>query len=126
MTESENEKIVRKVYEAFQSKDLDALQSYLSDDFKWIGASLGEYDIEGFRRASLRDYEAFPDGKIDIKRVVAQGNTIVLENFTSGTHSETNKRVEFPSVEIFELEDGKVKLWKTYCNMALIRQQISE
>jgi steroid delta-isomerase-like uncharacterized protein len=133
LTESENEKTVRKAYEFLLSKDLDSLTNLLTDDFKYVGASTKEFDIEGFHRLNLRDANAFPDAKMDFKRIVTQGDTIVVEYVQSGTHKgelggiqATNKRVEIPFVDILELENGKIKLWKDYCNTALIKQQLSE
>ena len=133
MTESENEKVVRKAYELLMSKDLDSLTNLLTDDFKYVGASTREYDFEGFHRIALRDVNAFPDAKIDFERIVTQGDTVVVEYVWSGTHTgeymgypATNKRVEVPFVEILELESGKIRLWKDYCNTALIKQQLSE
>ena len=133
MTESENEKVVRKAYELLLRKDLDSLTNLLTDDFKYVGASTREYDVEGFRRMALRDVNVFPDAKIDFERIVTQGDTVVVEYVWSGTHKgeyggiqATNKRVEVPFVEILELESGKIRLWKDYCNTVLFKQQLSE
>jgi predicted ester cyclase len=45
-----------------------------------------------------------------------------------GTHTAevfgvqpTNKRVKVPFLDLFELEDGKIKLYKTYGNMILFQ-----
>jgi len=65
LTESENEKVVRKALEFLLSKDLDSLTNLLTDDFKYVGVATREYDIERFRRISLRDFNVFPDAKID-------------------------------------------------------------
>jgi len=64
---------------------------------------------------------------------VTQGDTVVVEYVESGTHKgelwgiqATNKRVKGSFVDILELENGKIRLWKDYCNTALIKQQLSE
>ena len=81
----------------------------------------------------MRDFNVFPDTKIDFERIVTQGDTVVVEYVMSGTHKgklggvqATNKIVEVPFVDILELERGKIRLWKDYCNTALIKQQLNE
>ena len=76
---TENKKVVLKAYDFLLSKDLDALTDLLADDFKYVGASTKEFDVEGFRRITLRDFNVFPDTKIDFE-------TIVVEYVISGTH----------------------------------------
>ena len=133
MSESENEKIVRKAYELLLLNDIDSLTDMFTDDFIWVRASNTEWGIEAFRRYSARDSNVFPDANIDIKRVIAKGSTVVAEYLWSGTHKEEvygipalNKKIEVPYVDIFDFIDGKIKLWKTYCNVELYKKQMSE
>jgi steroid delta-isomerase-like uncharacterized protein len=133
LSESENEKIVRKAYELLLRKDFDSLTDMFTDDFIWVGASNTEWDIEKFRRYSARDSNVFPDANYDIKRVIAKGSTVVAEYLWTGTHKEeaygipaTNKKIEVPFVDIFDFIDGKIKLWKTYCNVELYKKQMTE
>ena len=133
LSESENEKIVRKAYELLLLNDIDSLTDMFTDDFIWVRASNTEWGIEAFRRYSARDSNVFPDANIDIKRVIAKGSTVVAEYLWSGTHKEevygipaSNKKIEVPYVDIFDFIDGKIKLWKTYCNVELYKKQMSE
>ena len=123
---------VRKFYQHLYNRDWESAQKLIHEDFKWIGASVKEYDFNDFRRFTTRDVTAFPDASIDIKRIISQGDTVVVEYLMSGTHTgqlgdirPTNKRVEVPYVEILDLEEGKIRLWKTYCNIDLIRNQLT-
>lgn len=50
-----------------------------------------------------------------------------------GTHTAevfgvqpTNKRVKVPFLDLFELEDRKIKLYKTYGNMILFQIQLND
>ena len=133
LSESENEKIVRKAYELLLLNDIDSLTDMFTDDFIWVRASNTEWGIEAFRRYSARDSNVFPDANIDIKRVIAKGSTVVAEYLWSGTHKEevygipaSNKKIEVPYVDIFDFIDGKIKLWKTYCNVELYKKQMTE
>jgi len=124
---------VRKAYELLLLNDIDSLTDMFTDDFIWVRASNTEWGIEAFRRYSARDSNVFPDANIDIKRVIAKGSTVVAEYLWSGTHKEevygipaSNKKIEVPYVDIFDFIDGKIKLWKTYCNVELYKKQMSE
>jgi predicted ester cyclase len=66
-------------------------------------------------QVSRKYAEAFPDGKIELKEVHAQGDTSVAEFLGKGTHrgdfmgiAPTGKRVEIPVCNVIEVRDGKV------------------
>lgn len=57
----------------------------------------------------------FPDLKITIEDIIAEGNKVVIRFSSSGTHKgeyagipPTNKRIEITAINIFRLTDGKV------------------
>lgn len=57
----------------------------------------------------------FPDLKITIEDIIAEGNKVVIRFSFSGTHKgeyagipPTNKRIEATAINIFRLADGKV------------------
>lgn len=114
---------VREMYEAWNQKDLDRCASYAHGSAQMknvpFGASLGfrEY-IENWARA-------FPDGKIEITSMVAQGDDVVAEFTGSGTHTgslkgptgdlpATGRRVEVACVECYRFRGGKVAEGRVY------------
>ncbi len=133
MSENENERISRKMKEAIDRLDADALFDYISDDFTYVFASGDRTDKEGFRRYLEGILPAFPDMKYKLERMVSQGDTVVWEVTATGTHKgeylgipATNKKWELPEVHILDFEAGKVKLWKGYANTQRLIQQLSE
>jgi steroid delta-isomerase-like uncharacterized protein len=132
LSESENERVVREFYKYVEKKDFDGIRELLQDDFKWVCASTKEWGFDRLRKAGTEDTRAFPDVKINFQRIVAHGNSVIVEYDWVGTHKEeyfgipaTNREVKVPFVEIFELENGKIILVKTYANMILLHQQIT-
>lgn len=121
MSESENGRVVREIFEAFNRHDLDAVMNHLADDVTAIWPDGTRRDRKGIRKACAYLFEAFPDNRTRVDRMVSQGNTVVVEYIGVGTHKgeylgipATNKTYEMPIVWILDFEAGKVKLWKVY------------
>ena len=107
----------------------------VADDMTFINMSGHRRDKEGLRRIFLNDYKAFPDCKFTVTRMISQENTVVVEYLWSGTHTGyaewlgipvTNKRVELTVVDIFDLERGKVTVWKDFFNVRWFEEQLRE
>ena len=74
---------------------------------------------------------AFPDARVSINEIVAEGDTLfVLYTFT-GTNTGTlltrpivtGKRARFTTVDVYHFADGKVvKFWQIYDRLALLEQ----
>ena len=134
LTESENEKIVEKIFESWNQHDTEAWMSLLSDDYKFVGQRT-THGKEGERKGL--DFLAFPDSKFRIERMVSQGNTTVVEYTMTGTNTgdwpearATNKKIDHRILSIFEFEAGKaraqVKLWSPYFDQTKRLEQLFE
>jgi len=128
LTESENEKLVEKIFESWNQHDTEAWMSLLSDDYTYVGQRT-TYGKEGHRKSL--DFLAFPDSKFRIERMVSQGNTTVVEYTMTGTNTgdlperrATNKKIDHRIVSIFEFEAGKIKLWKIYVDFTMRLEQL--
>jgi predicted ester cyclase len=115
--------VVREMYEAWNAKDLDRCASYAHAGAQMRNMPFGattsfrEY-IEGWARA-------FPDGRIEVRSVVAQGDLVMAEMTGHGTHTgtlqgptgvlpATQRRVELHCVECYRFRDGKVADGRMY------------
>ena len=128
MTESENEKIVEKIFESWNQHDTEAWMNLLSDDMTFVGQR-STYGKEGVREN--REFSTFPDSKFRIERMVSQGNTTVVEHNMTGTHTgdlpnmpATNKKIDHRIVSIFEFEAGKVNRWTNYFDLTKRLEQL--
>jgi len=124
MTESENEKAVQKMFDAYNRHDIDAMMNDVDEDVTLISPDNVSSDKEGAHRSWTNFLVAFPDGRLQIERMVSQENMVWIEFTWSGTNKKdyrgipaTNKKVEVKGVEIFDFESGKIKLWKDYWNI---------
>ncbi len=133
LTESENERVVEKIFESWDRHDLEALMSHFSDDVTVVTPSGRTVDKEGLRRMVAIEFSGFPDGRFRVDRMVSKGNTVWVESTFTGTHKgdwfgipATNKKVEYPEVDIYDFEAGKVKLFKFYLDVRSIENQLNK
>lgn len=133
MSTNKNENIVLKGFEAFNQQNIDALMELLTDDFTYNSVTRYNLNKEEYRKFIDGLYASFSDIRFRVDRTVSQGNTVVAETIFTGTHKgeylgipSTGKSVESPSVYIFDLEDGKVKLIKYYSNLHSFIVQLRE
>ena len=132
MSESENERVVKKIFEAYNRHDWDAMMDHFSDDATAVWPNGSRGDKEGIRKQNDA-LAIFPDSRVQVDRMVSQGNTVVVEWTFTGTHRgewlgipATNKKVENLGVWILDFEAGKVKLKKVYFNVRRLEQFLRE
>jgi len=133
LTERENEIVVEKIFEAMNRHDQEAILSHYSDDVKVVMPSGRTADKEKLRKEIPIGCLASPDLKVRIDRMVSQGDTVWVEFTITGTQTEdwygipaTNKKFEYPSVDIYDFEAGKIKLLKVYFDRLRFFKQLNE
>jgi steroid delta-isomerase-like uncharacterized protein len=119
------------VEDVFNGGDIAAADRYLDaafvDHAPWPGQP-GTRD--GFK-AGLVDFRAaFPDFKVDVERVIAEGDTVVGHYTMSGTHlgafmgaPPTGKTFRVEAIDIVRLRGGQmVEHWGVFDGAALAQQ----
>lgn len=133
MATTDTESILRAVYEAFNARDLEKLRSYASAGARVTNVPFGE--TLGF----VEDFEAwaqaFPDGKIEVKTIIAQGDHGMAEIVGRGTHTgtlksptgdlpATGRRAELELAEVYDLRNGKITAMRYYFDAFSFLQQL--
>ena len=132
------EDVARESVECYSAGDFDRLRSLLADDFyeeelatqrRLEGADARVETVRGWK-------QAFPDEHGTITGVYTSGKTVALEVTWEGTQSgpmampdgqefpPSNKRETVKSVQVIEVEDGKMKVLRTYFDLMTLLQQI--
>ena len=99
-----NKKIVVDFYEkALNQKDFDAAAKYFGPRYTQHnpGAPDGP---EGFKRLVTLLKEKFPNSHNEIKRVIAEGDLVVLHVHSKRSPEERGRAI----VDIFKVENGKI------------------
>lgn len=119
-----NEEIIRDFIGAWSRLDIDEILSFFCEDGIYHNMPIGPVEgvenirafIEGFTSAWIStDWE--------IKSLVSAGNIVMAERLDK-TLTKTGN-VDLPCNGVFELEDGKIKIWRDYFDMNTYIEAVS-
>jgi limonene-1,2-epoxide hydrolase len=114
---SDNEKVVREFIAAWSNLDVDELVGYFAEDGTYYNMPItpvtGRDNLHGFIKAFLASWE-----KTDweITNLLADGDLVMVERVDRTTAD--GRKVELPCLGVFEMENGKIKVWRDYFDMA--------
>ena len=120
MSAEENKTVIRRWIEAFNKRDLEAEADLLAEGFvAHVPAPPRPLDLEGpeaWRRFTAPFVEAFPDLRLTVQDIMAEGDMVAARVAFRGTHRgefqgipPTGKEVNFTAMEINRVADGKVQ-----------------
>jgi steroid delta-isomerase-like uncharacterized protein len=124
--------IAREFMDAWNRRDWDKYRSLIGAGYSYTGGDGQRQDgAEAGMGVAQMFASAFPDGKIDIQRIHAAGDTVVVEFVGRGTHkgdlmgiAPTGKSINIPVCNVMEIRDGKVVSEREYMDMAHMMQQL--
>jgi steroid delta-isomerase-like uncharacterized protein len=121
VSEEENKKaVIRGWIEAFNERDLEAEADFLAPGYvAHVPSPQGPLDLEGlaaWRGFTAPFVEAFPDLRLTIQAMAAEGDTVAARVAFGGNHRgefqgipPTDKEVNFTSMEFNRVVNGKVE-----------------
>ncbi|MBI0584770.1 MAG: ester cyclase [Methanomassiliicoccus sp.] len=126
-----NKAIVRQGFEEIaNAHDPGKLKKFIADDF--IDHSIfGRSDTYDEKVRNENDLNtAFPDYRIEIIDIMAEGDKVVTRSIFTGTHTGdfagvpgTGRKFSIVEIDIFRMEDGKaVEHWDAADTASLYRQ----
>ncbi len=128
---SENKAIVQRFYnELVNQGNIDMVNELMAGDYVEHGNPDGS-GTEGFRKFFKGLAAAFPDLKITIEDLIAEGDKVVARVTVRATHRgtfmgsipPTGKEVNFAGIDIFQLANGKIiGRWNQRDLLELMRQ----
>ncbi|MEA2786744.1 MAG: hypothetical protein QOF71_2848 [Candidatus Eremiobacteraeota bacterium] len=134
---SRNEQTVRRIYDAFNARDIPLLASLFADDC--VTTDMGtRRTYQGF--AGFMDWvkpfaDAMPDSTATPGLIVESGDWIATEHVGRGTQTgpfvtpegelpASNRTVEILFAEFFRLRDGKVVEFRAYWDSGSVLRQM--
>ena len=113
---NDNETMIRAFIEAWARLDPKELAGYFADDGIYHNMPMqpvrGRERIEEFIRGFS---SAWTETCWEVVTLVAAGNIVVAERVDRTKAGE--KSVDLPCVGVFEMEEGKIKIWRDYFDM---------
>ncbi len=134
MTVEENKKLVLEHYESFVEKqDAEAVRRQLAADFVDHEMPPGtQPGPEGILQYRAMLHDAFPDLKVRIEDIVAEGDRVAVRAKWTGTHRgilpmmpipATNRAFAFSGMVFWRIREGRiVERWATIDRFGLQQQ----
>jgi steroid delta-isomerase-like uncharacterized protein len=124
---ADNATLGKELHERWNDREFDTLAEHMAPDGKIMIVGTGETfeGPEGSRKFSEMWVSGFPDGRVTVDNVAADGDTVVVEYTGTGTHTETfetsmgsipatGRSVTLKLCDVIEFDGGKVKMQRTY------------
>jgi steroid delta-isomerase-like uncharacterized protein len=129
----QNKAVARKIYDVFNSGDLDSLDDVISQDAidhdpqNPFGGTPGP---EGTKQAIAMYRAAFPDLRIEVEAQIAEGDLVVTRWTSTGTHEgdmpglpASHNKVMVTGIGIDRVENGKiVEGWNNWDTLGMMQQ----
>ena len=133
MSADGNKRVVRRFYsDVWDEGDVDVAfeifaEDYVRHDLRPSPAIPGP---DGQRKIAADFRRAFPDLRMTLDLILAEGDLVAARWTTSGTHTgpwagvePSGKKVRFSGVNVFRFENGKVvELWNHRDDLGLMQQ----
>jgi steroid delta-isomerase-like uncharacterized protein len=128
----ENKAVTRKVFEAFDTGDVDNLSDVVASD----AVDHDPYNphasegIEGLKKQIAMYRDAFPDLRMTVEDQIAEGDKVVTRWTAVGTHQgevmgvpASGKTVTVTGIGIDRLENGViVEVWGSWDTLGMLQQ----
>jgi len=128
---SVNHKIVETFCtDVFVRHDLSQLDDYMRDDYIQHNEDVPQGKA-GFREFFINTFKALPDFRYNIKKIVAEGDIVMVYSTTTATHTSgkwlgqppAGNRLNFNVVDIFRVENGMIaEHWDVADTLTLFTQ----
>jgi len=131
MSAEQNRVVVRRWIEAWNTNDLNAAEGFLESDYIRHDANLPDVvGPQAERQFIATVLAAFPDLNFETQQLVAEDDLVVSRLTAHGTHRgefmgvpPSGRHVDFQSVDIYRLSDGKIaEQWVVMDALGLLQQ----
>jgi predicted SnoaL-like aldol condensation-catalyzing enzyme len=114
MGTEENKAAMRRIFdEVINEKNLDLAGELFSADHTLHPESGVARGAKGMKEAFAGLHEEYPDVRVDIESIVAEGDLVAVRLTFSGTHAATGERTVWPETVFTRFADGKaVESWE--------------
>ena len=128
-----NKELVTKFIETSNAQDFENLPSYITEDFTRHSQASPKVIIgnkEQFKRHMRDGLEVFPDARLDVKQMIAEGDRVAIWASYLGTYKGrvsggewVGPKLDIDIAAVFRIESGKIaEMWVTWDNQAIQSQ----
>jgi steroid delta-isomerase-like uncharacterized protein len=134
---AENARIARMTLDSWNERDFDQATRLAAESVECLHVP---FDItyrgrDGYREFMQSWATAFPDGRVEIRRVIAGEDGAAIEYIGRGTHTgplagpggtipATGRRGELALCDVIEIEQGQIRRVRSYFDSATLMRQL--
>jgi len=115
----DNLEVVRQIEKAWTANDMGTIDRLIAPDFKahTPGADMLPPGLDGAKAANQQSLQSWSNKKVEIQDLFGEGDKVVVRTRMTGTNTgglpflgvpANDAKVDFESVSIYRLENGKV------------------
>jgi steroid delta-isomerase-like uncharacterized protein len=125
-----NKTIAQQTMKALSDRDLDGVVAQAAADCRFYGWGPEPLDSNGYKGFMSALLAAFPDSRVVIDDVIAEGDKVAVRHRLQGTHQAefqgipaTGRQVEVNGIVIFRIANGKIaEAWLNADIMGMMQQ----
>ena len=120
----DNQKIIREFIEAWSRLDPDELSSYFTEDGVYHNMPSGPVaGRENVRKMIPGFIGSWTETQWDVLNLVSAGDVVIAERLDRTKAGD--KAVDLPCTGVFEMENGKIKVWRDYFDLTTYMKGMS-
>jgi steroid delta-isomerase-like uncharacterized protein len=127
----ENKQIVRRCYELFNGGRLDEFDELMAADVVDHSPTPEQSaGLEGVKESMAQFRKGFPDARIQVEDLIAEGDFVADRTTTTGTHNgdfagsaPTGKSFTITAIDMYRIQGEKiVEIWHIEDTLGMMRQ----
>ena len=120
-----NETVIRDFIAAWSRLDADELAGFFTEDGTYHNMPMGPVSGRDHVKALIAGFiKDWTETTWDVLTVVASGDVVIAERLDRTKVGD--KAVDLPCCGVFEMENGKIKAWRDYFDMATYTAPLAE
>ena len=113
----DNEQIIRDFIAAWSNLNTDELVAYFTEDGVYHNMPMGPVEGHGALKPFIENFlGSWTSTEWDVINIMADVDVVIAERLDRTMVGD--KPVNLPCCGVFEIEDGKIKVWRDYFDMA--------
>ncbi len=136
-TRQQSEALIKEIYEAFNSRDLDRLDDLFDPEYEDYSVGVPfptPFGLQELKGVLTMYFAAFPDGEWSISGVITEGaengEKAAWHDHFTGTHQgelmgipPTGRKVDVSGLSMGEIRNGKAyRHWSVFDNLGMMQQ----
>jgi steroid delta-isomerase-like uncharacterized protein len=125
-----NKTVARQTMEALDRRDLESVRAKAASNARFYGWAPEPLDADGHKAFMSALLAAFPDSRVVVDDVIAEGDKVAVRHRLQGTHQTefqgvpaTGRQVEVGGIVIFRIEKGLIaEAWLNADIMGMMQQ----